>query len=171
MRERLREAVPCSLLGTACGTVFQLAAFLIITHGLTTGSAGVFFESVALFIILSDWTVLGADAALVRFVARLRVMGRRREVAKTLLAGLVPVAACSTIAGAVASRRLADRADVLRREVAGRRCCLRASPQPLRPRSVDYDSCSRGHSRLWEHAPVRRRTKHLRPACSASSAY
>ena len=91
-----------SLVGTACGTVLQFTAFLVITHGLTTGSAGVFFGSVALFMILTDCTVLGADAALVRFVARLRAIGHDEDVGNVLLAGLVPVAAASCFAGVCA---------------------------------------------------------------------
>ena len=91
-----------SLVGTACGTVLQFTAFLVITHGLTTGSAGVFFGSVALFMILTDCTVLGADAALVRFVARLRAIGHDEDVGNVLFAGLVPVAAASCFAGVCA---------------------------------------------------------------------
>ncbi len=89
-----------SLLGVICGTLFQFLAFLIVTRGLSTVAAGVFFVSVALFMIVTNCSVLGADVALVRQVAASRAVGRERDVRSTLIAGLVPVAVCSVVAAA-----------------------------------------------------------------------
>jgi O-antigen/teichoic acid export membrane protein len=88
------------LLGVICGTLFQFLAFLIVTRGLSTVAAGVFFVSVALFMIVTNCSVLGADVALVRQVAACRVVGRERDIRATLIAGLVPVAVCSVVAAA-----------------------------------------------------------------------
>src|SRR5690242_21871746 len=76
-----------SLVGVVCGTLLQLVAFLIVTRGLSTIAAGVLFTSVALFMIVTNCTVLGADAALVRQVAARRATGRLNDLRPTLKIG------------------------------------------------------------------------------------
>jgi hypothetical protein len=78
-----------SLLGVVLGTLLQFVAFLIVARGLSTGEGGVFFQSVALFMIVSSCTVLGADAAMVRQVAARRATRRTQDIPSTLVAGPV----------------------------------------------------------------------------------
>jgi len=79
------------LLGLAIDGGAQFLLVVLITRGLSTGSAGALLEAFALFTILSTVGLLGADVGLVRMLPRLRAQGRLGEVRPTLLVALVPV--------------------------------------------------------------------------------
>jgi O-antigen/teichoic acid export membrane protein len=83
--------------GVVFGTLLQFVAFLIVARGLPTGEAGVFFESVALFTIVTGCTMFGADAGVIRQIAARRATGRVVDVGPTLVAGLLPVAVASSM--------------------------------------------------------------------------
>jgi O-antigen/teichoic acid export membrane protein len=78
----------------ALGFVLAIA----ITRGLGENGAGVFFAAIAVFTILSNVMELGADTGVVRFVARLRALGRPADLRRTLLIAIVPVAAAGILA-------------------------------------------------------------------------
>jgi O-antigen/teichoic acid export membrane protein len=87
-----------ALVGYVAGAGLQLLLVLVVTHGLKADAAGVFFEAVALFTILSQWGELGADTGAVREVSRLRALGRAGDVRTALIAALIPVIAFGLLA-------------------------------------------------------------------------
>jgi O-antigen/teichoic acid export membrane protein len=89
-----------TLAGSIGSSVLGFLLVVVVTRGLHAGGGGVFFEAVALFMILSNTVELGADTALVRMVARYRALDRFQDVRGTLLVALVPVLAVGIILGA-----------------------------------------------------------------------
>jgi O-antigen/teichoic acid export membrane protein len=87
-----------ALLGYVASAGLQFLLVLVVTHGLSGTAAGVFFEAVALFSILSQWGELGADTGAVREVSRLRAVGRSGDIPAALIAALVPVVAFGLLA-------------------------------------------------------------------------
>lgn len=85
-------------------TLYGLCNFLlvvIVTRKLGAAGAGAFLEALALFSILINASMLGADLGLLRFVARFRALHRNHDVRRTLLVALVPVAVAGSAAGLV----------------------------------------------------------------------
>jgi O-antigen/teichoic acid export membrane protein len=80
-----------SLVGSVASSVLGFALVVVITRGLHGSGAGVLFEAIALFTILSNTVELGADTALVRTVARYRALGRRQDVKQAIGIALWPV--------------------------------------------------------------------------------
>ena len=97
--QRVARGGAFALVGVAASAVLQFALVLVVTHGLPRATAGAFLEAVALFMILSNWTELGADTGVVRMVPRLRATGREGDLRALVRAAVVPVA----LAGAVAA--------------------------------------------------------------------
>lgn len=80
-----------SLAGAVANGVFGFALIVVVTRGLRARGAGAFFEGLALFTIASNLCELGADDGLLRTIPRFRVLGRTRDLRRTLAIGLVPV--------------------------------------------------------------------------------
>ncbi|MDQ3777922.1 MAG: oligosaccharide flippase family protein, partial [Actinomycetota bacterium] len=90
-----------TIVGFMASAVLQSLLVVVITRGLGAGPAGVFFEAVALFTILSNWAQLGADVGCVREIARLRALGRIADATRSVAVALVPVLAVGTLAAVV----------------------------------------------------------------------
>src|SRR6266511_3582145 len=91
------------VLNLATLVVQSLAGFalsVVVTRGLHAHGAGVFFEVVGLFVILSSGAGLGADTGLVRAVARSRALGAVAEVRRLIGAAVLPVLACGLLVAA-----------------------------------------------------------------------
>lgn len=71
---------------------------LVVSHGLGVHGSGVFFACVALFTILSNILKLGADTALVRFLARTGPGGRARSLLRT---GVIPPLVASLVVAGI----------------------------------------------------------------------
>ncbi len=82
-----------ALLGSGAGSVLGFVLTLVVTHGLTTTSAGQFFSVTAVFIVLQTTMSFGVGAGLVRFVPRFDALGRAGDVPALLVSALVPVVA------------------------------------------------------------------------------
>ncbi|MFE3453699.1 polysaccharide biosynthesis C-terminal domain-containing protein [Nonomuraea sp. NPDC059194] len=110
------------LAGSIVAAVMGFALTIVVARLLGPAQAGVFFVVVALFMILSETTELGADTALVRTSARLRALGRVDELRPVLVYAFVPVLAVSGPAAAalwMLAEPLAEMlADPAHREVA-----------------------------------------------------
>jgi O-antigen/teichoic acid export membrane protein len=95
-----------NLVGGAAGSLLGLALAAVVGRSLGTDGAGTYFLVVAVFLIVSSITELGADTGLVRYIAALRATDRVREapgllrvaLGPVLVAGLVVVAASAGIA-------------------------------------------------------------------------
>ncbi|MFL6164080.1 MAG: oligosaccharide flippase family protein [Jatrophihabitantaceae bacterium] len=81
-----------AVLGTGIGSVLGFVLTLIVTHGLTTTTAGQFFSATAIFIVLQTFLSFGVGAGLVRFVPRFGALDRSEDVPALLAVAFVPVA-------------------------------------------------------------------------------
>ncbi|MDP8977944.1 MAG: hypothetical protein M3N17_05135, partial [Actinomycetota bacterium] len=106
---RLARGGTLNLAGGACKAAAGFVLVLVVTRGLGTEGAGVFFEAVAAFMILSNTAELGADTGLVRFVSRTVALGRGRELRGLLAVALWPV----VLVGAVMAVGVSAAAGVL----------------------------------------------------------
>jgi len=80
-----------AVLGTGAGSVFGFVLTLVLTHGLTTTTAGQFFSATAIFIVLQTFLSFGVGAGLVRFVPRFQALDRQADVPALLVVAFVPV--------------------------------------------------------------------------------
>ncbi|HEY0167146.1 MAG TPA: oligosaccharide flippase family protein [Jatrophihabitans sp.] len=80
-----------AVLGTGAGSIFGFVLTLVLTHGLTTTTAGQFFTATAVFIVLQTFLSFGVGAGLVRFVPRFQALGRQADVPALLVVAFVPV--------------------------------------------------------------------------------
>lgn len=80
-----------AVVGTGAGSVLGFVLTLVITHGLTTSTAGQFFSATAIFIVLQTFLSFGVGAGLVRFVPRFRALERTADVPALLVVAFVPV--------------------------------------------------------------------------------
>jgi O-antigen/teichoic acid export membrane protein len=98
--------------GSAAGAALGLVLTLVVTHGLTPTAAGQFFSVTAVFLVLQTLLAFGVGAGLVRFVPRLRALGRADDLPTLLKVALLPVIASGAIGSIaiwLAAPALADR--------------------------------------------------------------
>ncbi len=108
---RLARGGTLNLIGAVSEGVFNLALVLVVTRILPIARAGVFFQATALFLILSNAAVLGADTGLLRAVPRCFALRRTNELRTTLLVATAPVLALASVAAVAllaAAPRLAE---------------------------------------------------------------
>jgi O-antigen/teichoic acid export membrane protein len=89
-----------SLIGSVSSSILGFVLVVVITRGLSTSSAGVLFEVIALFMILANTTELGADTGLVRMLSRYRALGRTEDLRPTIAVGLWPVLVIGSVVAA-----------------------------------------------------------------------
>lgn len=87
-----------SLAGIVTGAMLNLVLVYVVTQALGANGAGHFFESIALFSILTTVACFGADTGFVRTVSRFRALGRVDDLRSLFIAGFVPVVLLSIIA-------------------------------------------------------------------------
>ena len=81
-----------TLAGSVASSLLGFALVVVIARGFHQARvAGVLFEVIALFMIISNTTELGADTGLVRMVAGYRATSRSRDLRPTLSLALWPV--------------------------------------------------------------------------------
>ncbi|GGS82999.1 hypothetical protein GCM10010156_47070 [Planobispora rosea] len=90
-----------TLLGSVASAAAGFLMTVVVARLLGPAEAGVFFIVMALFMIFSEVTELGADTGLVRSAARLRALGRMADLRRVTVAALVPVLAVSTVTAVV----------------------------------------------------------------------
>lgn len=88
------------LVGSVANGAFGFLAVVVITRALHAQRAGAFFEAFALFTILTNMALLGADTGFMRVIARYRALGRTDDLRPTLRVGIVPVIPFSIVLGA-----------------------------------------------------------------------
>jgi O-antigen/teichoic acid export membrane protein len=89
-----------NLIGNLVSGILGFVVIILVTRGLHARRAGLFFEALALFSILSNTVELGADDGLVRMVSRHRMLHRLQDIRRTIEVGLVPVLLGGTLAAA-----------------------------------------------------------------------
>jgi O-antigen/teichoic acid export membrane protein len=90
-----------NIAGTIANAVFGFALGVVITRGLGPAGAGVFFEAIALFTILTTVAQLGADVGVVRWIPSYLAGGRPQDVRSCLRAAISPVVLASGALGAL----------------------------------------------------------------------
>jgi O-antigen/teichoic acid export membrane protein len=88
-----------NLVGAVATGLFQFVLVLVIARGLDTGGTGAFYEAVALFLILSAVSALGADMGLSRMIPRYRALRQVRDIRRGIRVGIWPVLAVGAAAG------------------------------------------------------------------------
>jgi O-antigen/teichoic acid export membrane protein len=89
-----------NLIGLVSNSVLAFLLVIAVTRGLSADRAGVLFEAVAVFSILSSVVEFGADDGVVRAIPRLRAVGRHVDLPDTVAVAVAPVFAAGA-AGAV----------------------------------------------------------------------
>jgi O-antigen/teichoic acid export membrane protein len=84
--------------GGAANGVFAFLGAIVITRGLHASEAGVFFEALAIYTIVSNTIELGADTGLMRMIPRYRALGRTQDVRRILQVALWPIIPIGTVA-------------------------------------------------------------------------
>jgi O-antigen/teichoic acid export membrane protein len=79
-----------NLASVAASVLLNFGLTLIVARGFGTAVAGVFFEIIGLFQIISNAAELGADAGFLRFIPRFRAQHRTQDVRRVLHVGLWP---------------------------------------------------------------------------------
>jgi O-antigen/teichoic acid export membrane protein len=88
-----------NLAGVVASTAFGFLVVVIVTRGVGATTAGLFFESVALFHNVAAVAQWGAEVGVVRAVPRYRVLGRAHDLHHVLWSALVPTAIAGAILG------------------------------------------------------------------------
>lgn len=87
--------------GIITGALLNLVLVYVVTQALGAGGSGVFFESIALFSILTTVACFGADTGLVRTVSRYMALDRVSDLRRLFLVSGGPVVVLSTVFAAI----------------------------------------------------------------------
>jgi O-antigen/teichoic acid export membrane protein len=147
-----------NLAAMVSGAALGFALTVIVSRWLQPSGAGVFFELVALFTILSNTLELGADTGLTRWISRARAIGGLSEVRRVAAIALVPVLVIGTAAAAVSWVAAPGLAHVFLHGMptaAGAADVRMIAPLvPLGALSACVLSGARGFGRMWPYLVV-----------------
>lgn len=101
------------------GALVTFVATVLVARDLSAAGAGAFFESLAIFAILTAAAVWGADYGLTRFLSGHEAVEDRDSVWPTLVAGVTPVALAGSLAAVVAWYAAPDLGQLFSRHVHG----------------------------------------------------
>jgi O-antigen/teichoic acid export membrane protein len=87
-----------NLVAMVLGAAMSFGLVVLVSRWLQPHGAGVFFELIALFTILSGTFELGADTGLVRWISRARAIGGLADVRSVVAIAVIPVALIGTVA-------------------------------------------------------------------------
>ncbi len=142
----------------AGGAILGFALTVLVSRWLQPRLAGVMFELIALFTILSNTFVLGADTGLTRWIAGARAVGAPGRARAVIPAALVPALVVGTLAAAATWMFAPALAAVFlhdmdpSRAVTGIR--LMAAMVPLGALSVCVMAAARGYGRMWPYLAI-----------------
>jgi O-antigen/teichoic acid export membrane protein len=102
-----------TLAGMISNGVLNLVLLLAVTRGLNALGAGLFFQIVALFTILTSIAEFGAAPGLVRTIARYRALGRPQDIRSVLAVALWPVVVVGAVLAAAVFALAPQLADIL----------------------------------------------------------
>ena len=89
-----------NLAAMALGAVLAFGLTVLVSRWLQPAGAGGFFELIALFTILSNTVLLGADTGLLRWISRARAVGGLADVLRIVVIALLPVLIVGSAAAA-----------------------------------------------------------------------
>jgi O-antigen/teichoic acid export membrane protein len=102
-----------TLAGMISNGVLNIVLLLAVTRGLHALGAGLFFQIVALFTILTSIAEFGAAPGLVRTIARYRALGRPQDIRSVLAVALWPVVVVGAVLAAAVFALAPQLADIL----------------------------------------------------------
>jgi O-antigen/teichoic acid export membrane protein len=88
-----------SLFGVISSGVLQLLLVVMITRFLMATGAGIFFEAIALFMIVTNIAEFGADTGLVRTIPQYRVGGLNRDIRRVIDLAVWPAVVAAAVMG------------------------------------------------------------------------
>jgi O-antigen/teichoic acid export membrane protein len=145
------------------GYLFTFALTVLVSRWLGPRSGGVFFELVAMFIILSTILTLGADTGLTRGIALARTLGRGADLRWMIAVAVIPVLVVGCAAAAAVFVASPEMAHVfLHRYPASSvvpEIHLLAVFIPLGSVSAVLVAAARGYGRMWPFLAVEGVTK------------
>jgi O-antigen/teichoic acid export membrane protein len=94
---RVARGGSLAAVGTAIAAALGFALTLVVTHALSTHSAGIFFATTAAFLVVQTVVSFGVGAGVVRFIPRMQTLGRTADIPALLFVALVPVAVVGVI--------------------------------------------------------------------------
>ncbi|MGC9961920.1 MAG: polysaccharide biosynthesis C-terminal domain-containing protein [Acidimicrobiales bacterium] len=90
-----------NIIAMTLGYVLAFALTVVVSRWLRPREAGVFFELIALFMILNNTLELGADTGLTRWISRAEAVGELGDVRRIVVIALAPVVVFGVVASAV----------------------------------------------------------------------
>jgi O-antigen/teichoic acid export membrane protein len=87
-----------NLVAMVLGAAMSFGLVVLASRWLQPHGAGVFFELIALYTILSNTFELGADTGLTRWISRARAIGGLSDVRRVVVIAIIPVALIGTAA-------------------------------------------------------------------------
>ena len=87
-----------NLVAMVLGAAMSFGLVVLASRWLQPRGAGVFFELIALYTILSNTLELGADTGLTRWISRARAIGGLADVRRIVVIAVIPVALIGTAA-------------------------------------------------------------------------
>lgn len=88
---RVARGSVANLTGAVVSGMATFALSIVVTRGLTTSAAGVFFSTTSLLLLAISVGQLGTDTGLVYFLARCRALGRPNLIPAYVRAAVLPV--------------------------------------------------------------------------------
>lgn len=98
---------------TLANSALAFLVIVIVGRGLGAAGAGQFFAVTAIFLVATSLLNFGADTGLVRFLSRLRALGRNGEIHPVIVVAVLPVIAMSLLAAATIAIMLPSLAHLL----------------------------------------------------------
>lgn len=160
---RVARGSAINILTMTGGYLLTFTLTVLVSRMLGPRNSGVFFELVAMFMILSTTLTLGSDTGLTRSIAHAREMGRLADVRRIIFVAVAPVLILGAVAGGViwfAAPQVAHlflhhyRPRTVEREVR-----FVAVFIPLGALSTALVAASRGFGRMWPYLAVEGVTK------------
>jgi O-antigen/teichoic acid export membrane protein len=140
------------------GALLGFALTVLVSRWLQPRLSGVLFELIALFTILSNVFVLGADTGLTRWISRARAVGdlfRARRVITVALLPVLIVGAVGSVATWIAAPQLASIfLHGMTPGTAANGIRLMAVMVPLGAMSVCMLAAARGYGRMWPNLAI-----------------
>src|SRR3954447_14379474 len=95
---RLARGGTLNLIGGLSNAALTFGFTLLITHQLGAAGAGIFFQAVGIFTILTIVSQLGASSTIVKTISAYRAGGRHRDIIASVRSAVLPAAAVSIVA-------------------------------------------------------------------------
>lgn len=140
------------------GYVLTFTLTVLVSRWLGPRSGGVFFELVAMFMILSTTLTLGADTGLTRWISHAKAVGRTADIGRMIGVAVAPVLVLGGAAAAAIWLAAPEVAHLFLRRYSARSVVsdvrFVAVFIPLGALSTAFVAAARGFGRMWPYMVV-----------------